>query len=51
MTGEVVWHSPCLRGHVIERSGMMFGYIGAEHVCSQLSLEKAKAIVIRKLAE
>ena len=50
-TSDVIWHSPCLRGHVVDRNGLKLGYIGAEHVCSQLSLEKAKAIVLRKLDE
>ena len=48
-TVQIVWQSPCERGHVEDRSGMMWGFIGPAHVCTQLSLEKAKAIVLRKL--
>lgn len=49
MTPEHIWHSPCLRGHVVERNGLLWRYIDEDHVGTQLSLGKAKALVIAKL--
>ncbi len=45
--GEVVWRSPCGRGRIEERRGMLWCYLDGKHVATQLSLDAAK----KKLAK
>jgi hypothetical protein len=48
-TVQIIWQSDCGKAHVEERSGMFWGYVGPDHVCTQLSKDKAVEIVRRKL--
>lgn len=50
-TPDIVWQSPDHTAHVEERRGMFWGYIGADHVCTQLSVEAAVKVIARKMKE
>lgn len=50
-TVEIVWQSPCKRGHVELRRGLYWCYIGAAHVGTQLHESAAVELVERKLRD
>lgn len=49
-TVQIAWQSPCQRGHVEARNGLYWGYVGPDRVCVRRTLDKARAIVERRLS-
>ncbi len=47
---QIAWRSDCGKAHIEERGGLLWCYIGADHVGTQLHLDAAIKLAKRKLA-
>jgi hypothetical protein len=50
-TTQTEWRSPCGRARIENRNGLLWCYIDADHVGTQLLIEAAIKLVMRKLGE
>jgi hypothetical protein len=48
-TVQIAWQSDCGKAHIEERNGLLWCYIGADHVGTQISLDAAVKLVNRKM--
>ena len=48
-TVQIAWQSDCGKAHIEERNGLLWCYIGADHVGTQISLDAAVKLVKRKM--